>query len=99
MRFNGTFFLDAMESWGAFAFKCYMATLRWRYVDWQKDFAVHRKHDPVIWSFWHGQLLLPAFVDDFRDLAAVSETEGVRHRQQLDSPDACLTDRRDMAGV
>ena len=62
MRFNGTFFLDALQSWGAFVFKLHMTTLRWRYVEGHEDFNIHRKHDPVIWSFWHGQLLFPAFI-------------------------------------
>ena len=69
MRFNSTFFLDALESWGTFAFKSYMTTLRWRYVDRDKGFDIYGKHDPVIWSLWHAQLLFPAFIGRNKGIA------------------------------
>lgn len=51
-----------LEHVGPTLFKAWMVTLRWRFVDEYKIIRAYREHHRLIWAFWHGQLVVPAFV-------------------------------------
>jgi len=54
--------MESLELVGGRVLNAFMTTLRWRHLDEHQDRLVHRMHGPVIWAFWHGELVLPAYV-------------------------------------
>lgn len=47
---------------GAFLHLAWMTSLRWNYVDMHHLFDAQKRYGHVILAFWHGQLLMPAYV-------------------------------------
>ena len=65
---GGELMMRLLEHSGRLCFRALMSTLRWRQIGRQKDRVVHRQHGPVIWAFWHGHLIFPAFVGRHRGI-------------------------------
>ena len=42
--------------------RTWLMTLRWRIMGGFHDRVAHRHAGPVLWAFWHSQLLFPAFI-------------------------------------
>lgn len=74
MGLSDAFLMGMLEDVGAPVLKAFMTTLRWRRVDEQKDRRVHREHGPVIWAFWHGQLIFPAYIGRDRGIRILIST-------------------------
>ncbi len=47
---------------GAFLHLAWMTSLRWNYIDTEYLFDARKRYGHVIFAFWHGQLLMPAYV-------------------------------------
>jgi len=66
MRRGDVILMDFLEAFAGKIISALMISLRWRIVDGYKDAVYHRKCGAVIWAFWHGQLMAPAYVGRHR---------------------------------
>ena len=53
---------DLVGGVGAFLHLAWMTSLRWKHVDMHHAFDAQKRYGHVILAFWHGQLLMPAYV-------------------------------------
>jgi lysophospholipid acyltransferase (LPLAT)-like uncharacterized protein len=53
---------DLVGGVGALLHLGWMTTLRWQYIDRKHFFDARGRYGHVIFAFWHGQLLVPAFI-------------------------------------
>jgi len=58
--------MTSLELVGGRFLNALMTTLNWRLIDGYKDHANHVRHGPVIWAFWHGHLVFPAYIGRHR---------------------------------
>ena len=68
------FRMELLEHVGRLFLKTLMTTLRWQQIGRHKDRLVHREHGPVIWVFWHGQLVFPGYVGRNRGIRVLIST-------------------------
>ena len=62
MGLGQAIFMDSLQYAVAPMVRLWMMSLRWRIVCGFKDYETHKASGPVIWAFWHSNLLFPAYI-------------------------------------